>query len=222
MIIFIDTADIEEIKKFAKIGIVDGVTTNPALIAKEGKDFKKVVNEICEIIDGPVSAEVVSKDVNGMVNEARLIAKMHENIVVKMPATLSGFEALNIVASEGIEVNFTVIYTANQALAAAKLGAKYVSPFIGRLDANSTAGSNLIREIRTIYDNFELDTKILAASMRNSIYVKQAALDGADVATIPPDVINDMLVNELSELALEGFLKEWDKLEPSKRDYFKD
>jgi transaldolase len=220
MIFFIDTADIEQIKKFSKIGIIDGATTNPALIAKEGKNFRDVVEEICNIVDGPVSAEVVSKDAAGMINEARLISKIHKNIVVKIPATLDGFEALNIVASEGIKVNFTVLYTANQALAAAKLGATYVSPFIGRLDATSTSGITLLKEIRTIYDNFNFKTKILAASMRNAIYVKEAALSGSDVATIPPEVLTAMLTSELSELALDGFLEEWDKLEPSKRKYF--
>lgn len=220
MIFFIDTADIEQIKKFSKIGIIDGATTNPALIAKEGKNFRDVVEEICNIVDGPVSAEVVSKDAAGMINEARLISKIHKNIVVKIPATLDGFEALNIVASEGIKVNFTVLYTANQALAAAKLGATYVSPFIGRLDVTSTSGITLLKEIRTIYDNFNFKTKILAASMRNAIYVKEAALSGSDVATIPPEVLTSMLTSELSELALDGFLEEWDKLEPSKRKYF--
>ena len=220
MEIFIDTADIEEVKTYSKIGIVDGVTTNPALIAKEGRDFREVVTEICSIIDGPVSAEVVSIDTDGMVREAELVSKLHKNIVVKIPATVEGFEALNIVSKMGIKVNFTVLYTANQALAAAKLGATYVSPFVGRLDVTSTGGSELIREIRTIYDNYDFETKILAASMRNAVYVKNAAIDGADVATIPPEVIHDMLHSELSVVSLKGFLAEWDKLEPSKRNYF--
>jgi transaldolase len=220
MQIFIDTANINEIKKYAKIGIIDGVTTNPALVAKEGKDFRKVVTEICSIVDGPVSAEVVSKDVDGMIKEGRLISKLHENIVVKLPATISGFEGLNVLAKEGIKINFTIIYTATQALAAAKLGATYVSPFVGRLDATSTGGSQLIEEIATIYKNFNFDTKILAASMRNSIYVKEAALSGAHVATIPPDVIHDMLYSELTEISLDGFLEEWRKLPEEKRNYF--
>jgi len=220
MEIFIDTADIEEVKKYSKIGIVDGVTTNPALIAKEGRDFREVVTEICSIIDGPVSAEVVSIDTKGMVREAELVSKLHKNIVVKIPATVEGFEALNIVSKMGIKVNFTVLYTANQALAAAKLGATYVSPFVGRLDVTSTGGSELISEIRTIYDNYDFETKILAASMRNAVYVKKAAIDGAHVATIPPEVIHDMLHSELSVVSLKGFLAEWDKLEPSKRNYF--
>ena len=220
MKIFIDTANVEEIKKYAKLGVIDGVTTNPALVAKEGKDFREVVTEICSIVNGPVSAEVVSKDADAMIKEARLISKLHKNIIVKLPATIAGFEALNIVAKEGIKTNFTIVYTATQAMAAAKLGATYVSPFIGRLDVTSTGGSELIDEIVTIYNNYNFDTKILAASMRNAVYVKKAALSGAHVATIPPDVIRDMLFSELSEISLDGFLEEWNKLSEDKRNYF--
>ena len=220
MEIFIDTANVEEIKKYAKLGVIDGVTTNPALVAKEGKDFREVVTEICSIVNGPVSAEVVSKDADAMIKEARLISKLHKNIIVKLPATIAGFEALNIVAKEGIKTNFTIVYTATQAMAAAKLGATYVRPFIGRLDVTSTGGSELIDEIVTIYNNYNFDTKILAASMRNAVYVKKAALSGAHVATIPPDVIRDMLFSELSEISLDGFLEEWNKLSEDKRNYF--
>jgi len=220
MEIFIDTANIEDIKKYARIGIIDGVTTNPALVAKEGHNFRDIVTEICAIIDGPVSAEVISIDVKGMIREARLIAKLHKNIVVKIPATLAGFEALNTISKEGIKTNFTIVYTANQALSAAKLGATYVSPFIGRLDVTSTAGAELIDEIVTIYENYNFQTKVLAASMRNAIYVKNAALAGAHVATIPPEVIHDMLFSELSEVSLKGFLQEWEKLPAEKRNYF--
>ena len=198
MKIFIDTANIEDIKKYARIGVINGVTTNPALIAKEGQNFREVVMEICSIIDGPVSAEVISTDVKGMVREARLVSKMHKNIVVKIPATVEGFEALNIVAREGIKTNFTIVYTSNQALAAAKLGATYVSPFIGRLDATSTNGVELIDEIVKIYQNYNFKTQVLAASMRNAIYVKMAALSCAHVATVPPEVIHDMLHSELN------------------------
>lgn len=217
---FIDTANIEEIKKYARIGIVDGVTTNPALVAKEGQDFREVVTEICSIVDGPVSAEVISLDAQGMIKEARLVSKMHKNIVVKIPATIAGFEALNVVAKEGIKINFTIIYTANQALAAAKLGATYVSPFIGRLDVTSTAGAELIDEIVQIYKNYNFKTKVLAASMRNAVYVKRAALAGAHVATIPPNVMHDMLFSEMSEVSLKGFLADWEKLPEEKRNYF--
>ncbi len=220
MKIFLDTANIEDIKKFAEMGVIDGVTTNPALIAKEGKNFKDVVNEICSIINGPVSAEVISTTSEKMIEEARKIAKIHKNIVVKIPATIEGYKALAIVAKEGIKTNFTIIYTSNQALIAAKLGATYVSPFVGRLDANSTSGNDLIREIVTMYKNYNYETKVLAASMRNVIYVKETALAGADVATIPPEVLEQMMNNELTNISLEGFLKQWYELDEEKRNYF--
>lgn len=221
MKIFIDTANVEAIRKFARIGIIDGVTTNPALVAREGRDFREVVEEICTIVDGPVSAEVISLDAEGMIREARMIAKLHPNIVVKVPATPAGFEAVNTVSREGIKTNVTVLYTANQALLAAKVGATYVSPFIGRLDATSTNGIELIHEIVTILENYDYTTQVLAASMRNAIYVKHAALAGAHIATIPPEVLDQMMVSELTELGLNGFLAEWNKLPPEKRNYFK-
>ena len=220
MEIFIDTANIEDIKKFSKIGIIDGVTTNPALISKKGKDFKKVVSEICDIVDGPVSAEVVSKDAENMIKEAQLISKIHKNIIVKLPATIAGFEALNKISQEGIRTNFTIVYTANQALCAAKLGATYVSPFIGRLDVTSTDGSKLIDEIVKIYKNYNFKTKVLAASMRNSVYAKKAAISGAHAITVPPNTLHDMLFSELTEMSLDGFLHEWKKLPEEKRNYF--
>lgn len=220
MKIFLDTANIEDIKRFAQMGVIDGVTTNPALIAKEGKNFKEVVNEICSIIDGPVSAEVISTNAQQMIEEARKIAKIHKNIVVKIPATIEGYKALSVVAKEGIQTNFTIVYTSNQALIAAKLGATYVSPFVGRLDANSTSGNDLIREIVTMYKNYNFETKVLAASMRNVIYVKETALAGADVATIPPEVLEQMMNNELTNISLEGFLKQWYELDEEKRNYF--
>ena len=221
MKIFLDTANIHEIKIFSDIGIIDGVTTNPALVAKEGRNFKNVLSEICEIIDGPISAEVVSTNVNDMIREAILISKLHKNIIVKLPSIPAGFEALKACSDKGIKTNFTVVYTTNQALLAAKLGATYVSPFIGRLDVNSTSGSDLIREIATVYENYSFKTKILAASMRNSIYVKEAAIAGAHVATIPPEILSQMMHSELSDIALDGFLEEWKKLPKEKRDYFK-
>ena len=220
MKIFLDTANIDDIKRFAEIGVIDGVTTNPALIAREGKNFKDVVNEICSIIDGPVSAEVISTTSEKMIEEARKIAKIHKNIVVKIPATIEGYKALAVVAKEGIKTNFTIVYTSNQALIAAKLGATYVSPFVGRLDANSTSGNDLIREIVTMYKNYNYETKVLAASMRNVIYVKETALVGADVATIPPEVLEQMMNNELTNVSLEGFLKQWYELDEDKRNYF--
>lgn len=220
MKIFIDTANVNEIRKYAQIGIVDGVTTNPALVAREGKNFEDVVEEICGIVEGPVSAEVISTDVKGMVREALKIADLHENIVVKIPAVAEGFEAVNILSREGVKTNVTILYKANQALLAAKVGATYVSPFIGRLDATSTNGINLIKEIVTIFRMYGFKTQVLAASMRNEIYVKQAALSGADIATIPPEVLQQMMTSELTNLGLHDFLNEWRKLPTEKREYF--
>jgi len=220
MEIFIDTANVSAIRKFARIGIVDGVTTNPALIASEGRDFREVIDEICSIIDGPVSAEVISLDAASMIREGRLISKIHPNIVVKIPATPAGLEAVNILSQEGVKTNVTVLYTTNQALLAAKVGATYVSPFIGRLDVTSTSGTELIREISTVFNNYNFTTKILAASMRNCIYVKHAALAGAHVATIPPGVLEQMMLSELTALGIEGFLTEWKTLPEEKRNYF--
>lgn len=220
MKIFIDTASTAEVVRLRRYGIVDGVTTNPALIARLGLDFRKVVSEMCEIVNGPVSAEVVSESSAQMIEEAKQIADINPNLVVKIPATPEGFHALSVVTKLGINTNFTIVYTANQALLAAKLGATYVSPFVGRLDATSTCGISLVREIRKIYDNFEFQTKILAASMRNSIYVKEAALAGADVVTVPPEVLDSMMFSEMTDISLRGFLSEWDKLPAEKRNYF--
>ncbi len=221
MKIFIDTADVEEIKRFAKLGILDGVTTNPALIAKEGRDIQEVLGEIVSLVDGPISGEVVSLDADNMVREAKILAKLHDNMVIKLPANMAGYEALHRITAEGIKTNFTLIYTANQALMAAKLGATYVSPFVGRLDVTSTGGSELVREIATIFKNYEFDTQILAASMRTAVYVKEAALAGAHVATIPPNVLSDMMNSELSDLALKGFLDQWDAMPDSNKALFK-
>ena len=221
MKIFLDTADVNMVRKYNNYGIIDGVTTNPALIARQGLNFKTVVEEICSIVDGPVSAEVVSEDYEGMVREAHLLAKLHRNIVVKLPANHNGYRALNALRGYDIKTNLTVVYSANQALIAAKLGATYVSPFVGRLDANSTNGVDLIKEIALIYKNYNLSTQILAASMRNVIYVKEAALAGAHVATIPPEIIDLMMVNELADISLSGFLSEWHKLPAEMREYFK-
>ncbi len=222
MKIFLDTANIEEIKKYAKIGIIDGVTTNPALIARERESFKGVIEEICSLVDGPISVEVISKESEGMIREARELSKIHRNIVIKIPSTWEGIRATKILSRENIKTNVTIIYKANQALLAAKAGATYVSPFIGRLDTTSTSGIELIREIATIYGNYGFETQILAASMRNEIYVKMAALSGAHVATIPPEVLDQMMRSELTELGLEGFLNEWRKLPKEKRGFFKD
>jgi len=211
MKIFIDTADINEIRKYAQMGIIDGVTTNPALIAKLNPDIQiiDVINDITACVDGPLSVEVFSKEVYRMVNEAEHLASMHKNVVVKIPAIETGYKVLKILTSKGIKTNFTIVYTANQALLGAKLGATYVSPFVGRLDINSTGGSELIKEIRTIYDHYGFNTKILAASMRTSVYVKEAALAGADCATVPPIALDDMINNELTKVSLDGFLADY-------------
>lgn len=211
MKIFIDTANVEEIKKYAKMGIIEGVTTNPALIAKEGRNFKEVVEEICSIVDGPISAEVISTDVEGMIKEARILAKLHRNIVVKIPIIPEGLEVVSKINKEGIKTNVTLMYTTNQALLAAKVGATYVSPFVGRLDATSTSGIDLVKEIVKIYKNYNFKTKILAASMRTPIYVKEVALAGADIATIPPEVLNQMIKSELTNITLKDFLEKWEK-----------
>ena len=212
MKIFIDTASVDEIARYANLGFIDGVTTNPALMATEQRSAIDVISEIVKIVDGPISVEVVSRDASRMVAEARHLASLHENIVVKLPAIPAGFEALNVVTGLGIKVNFTMIYTANQALLAAKLGATYVSPFVGRLDVTSTGGPELISEIVTIYENYGFETQVLAASMRNSLYVKYAALAGAHAATIPPSVLKEMLESEMTQLALDGFLAQWETL----------
>jgi transaldolase len=215
MEIFLDTANLAEIKKYYEYGIIDGVTTNPALIALEGnKDIKDTIVQICDLVNGPVSVEVISQNANGMFDEAKKLSNIHENVVVKIPAISEGFKALNLIKINNLDIktNFTVLYTSNQALLAAKLGATYVSPFIGRLDVNSTSGNDLIHEIRVMYDNFSFRTKILAASMRTAVLVKEAALSGADVATIPSNSLEDMINNELSENALAGFIESWNKL----------
>lgn len=217
MKIFLDTANIEDIKKYSRYGFIHGITTNPALMAKEGnRNVKDVILEIAEYVDGPINVEVISTNADGMVEEAEKISKMHKNVVVKIPAVRDGFKALGELSKLGIRTNLTLVYTANQALLAAINGAAYASPFIGRLDVNSTSGTQLIKEIATIYKNYDFKTQILAASMRNSIYVKEAALAGAQVATIPPSVIEDMMNCELSKSALDGFLKDWNKTYPGK------
>lgn len=220
MKIFLDTADIDQIRKYAEIGIIDGVTTNPAILAQSGRHFRDVVDEIIDIVDGPISGEVVSLGAPDMIKEARALSNIHRNIVVKLPAIPEGFKALKVISSEGIKTNFTVVYTANQALLAAKNGATYVSPFVGRLEANAGSHANLIEDIACIFKNYSFTTKILAASMRNVVYVKEAALAGAHVATIPPAVLEDMMRSELSEVALAGFLKEWETMPADKKNIF--
>ena len=209
---FVDTADVAEIRELAATGLLDGVTTNPSLIAKSGRDFKEVIAEICAIVDGPVSAEVAALDADGMLKEGRTLPKIAKNVTVKVPLTWAGLKACRALSSEGTMVNVTLCFSANQALLAAKSGATFISPFIGRLDDIGLDGMDLIREIRTIYDNYPaLRTEILAASIRNVLHVKQAALIGADVATIPPGVIKALLAHPLTDKGVEMFLADWKK-----------
>jgi len=208
---FIDTANIEEIREANKLGVIDGVTTNPSLIAKEGRDFKEVINEICEIIDGPISAEAVSPDVEGMVAEGRELSKIHENIVIKIPMTTEGIKATKKLSGEAIKTNVTLVFSPLQALMAAKAGATYVSPFVGRLDDVAHDGMGLVDKIIQIYENYGFTTEIIVASIRNPIHVLDAALMGADIATIPFKVITQIAEHPLTDRGLEKFLDDWKK-----------
>ena len=209
---FIDTANIDEIKEVASWGIADGVTTNPSLIAKEGRVFKDVIKEITEIVDGPISAEVVSLECEGMLEEARELAKIHENIVIKLPMTKEGIKACKKLSDEGIKTNVTLIFSASQALIAAKAGATYVSPFLGRLDDISSNGMILIDDIAQIFCNYDIKTEIIAASVRHPIHLVECAKAGADVATIPYKVFNQMLKHPLTDIGIEKFLKDWESV----------
>jgi transaldolase len=209
---FVDTADVAEIRELAATGLLDGVTTNPSLVAKAGRDFKEIIAEICEVVPGPVSAEVAALDTDGMLKEGRALAKIAKNVTVKVPLTWAGLKACKALTSEGTMVNVTLCFSANQALLAAKAGATFVSPFIGRLDDIGLDGMDLIREIRTIYDNYPaLQTEILAASIRNVGHVRQAALIGADVATVPPGVLKALVAHPLTDKGVEMFLADWKK-----------
>ena len=204
---FIDTANVDEIREANDMGIICGVTTNPSLIAKEGRDFKEVIKEITSIVDGPVSGEVkaTTVDAEGMIAEGREIAAIHPNMVVKIPMTVEGLKACKVLTAEGIKTNVTLIFTANQALLAARAGATYVSPFLGRLDDISTRGVDLIREIAEIFDVAGLDTQIIAASVRNPIHVTDCALAGADIATVPYAVIEQMIKHPLTDAGIKKF-----------------
>ncbi len=212
---FIDTANIDEIKEANDLGILDGVTTNPTLVSKTGKPFKTVVDEICAVVKGDVSVEVVSLDCAGMVAEGEELAKIGDNIVIKIPLIKEGLKAVKILSGKGIKTNVTLCFTANQALLAAKAGGTYVSPFIGRLDDRGQVGMEIIEEIRTIYDNYAFDTQIIVASIRNSVHVKDAALIGADVATIPFGVFNQLVEHPLTDLGIKSFLADWEKVPKS-------
>ena len=212
---FIDSANISEIKEAASLGVLDGVTTNPSLVAKEGKDFRKLLNEICAIVDGPISAEVVSTDFDGMMKEGRDLSKIHKNIVVKVPLIKEGLKAVKALKSEGIRTNVTLCFSPNQALMAAKAGAYFISPFIGRLDDISTNGMELIRQIVTIYKNYNYQTEVLVASVRHPLHVVEAAMIGAHICTIPFKVIDQLIKHPLTDIGLERFLADWKKLNPN-------
>jgi len=209
---FIDSADVGEIKTLAASGLIDGVTTNPSLVAKAGRNFTDVLREICDVVEGPVSAEVTATDVDGMLAEGRALAKIAENIAVKVPLTWAGLRACKALSDEDTMVNVTLCFSANQAILAAKAGATFVSPFIGRLDDVGEDGIALIREIRAIYDNYpDFETEILAASIRHPIHVTQAAKAGADVATLPPAVFKQLIEHPLTDKGLAAFLADWAK-----------
>jgi len=210
MKLFIDTANVNEIREAEKLGIICGVTTNPSLIAKEGRDFVEVVKEITEIVDGPISAEVISLDAEGMIREARELAKIHKNIVIKIPMTLEGLKAVKVLSKEGIKTNVTLIFSSAQALLAAKAGATYVSPFVGRLDDVGHDGMNLIEEIVRIFDNYGIETEIIAASIRHPMHVVEAALAGAHIATVPYKVLIQMAKHPMTDIGIEKFLKDWE------------
>ena len=209
---FIDSADVGELKNLAALGLVDGVTTNPSLIAKSGRNFLDVLREVCDFVEGPVSAEVTATDADGMIAEGRALAKIAGNIAVKVPLTWAGLRACKTLTDEDTMVNVTLCFSANQALLAAKAGATFVSPFVGRLDDVGQDGMELIREIRQIYDNYpNLGTEILAASIRHPVHVTQAAKAGADVATVPPNVFKQLIEHPLTDKGLAGFLADWAK-----------
>ena len=209
MKLFLDTANVEDIKKVNDMGVICGVTTNPSLIAKEGRDFTEVVREIASIVDGPISGEVNSDDAEGMIAEAMEIVKIHENMVVKIPMTAEGLKAVKALSAKGIKTNVTLIFSANQALLAARAGATYVSPFLGRLDDISTNGMDLIRTVAEIFDIHGIDTEIIAASVRHPMHVTDAALAGAHIATVPAKLVYQMLNHPLTDQGIEKFKKDW-------------
>jgi transaldolase len=209
---FIDTANIEEIKKAKELGMLDGVTTNPTLVSKEGRDFEELIKEICSIADGPVSAEVVSTDSEGMIKEARELARLADNIVVKIPLIKEGLKAVKTLTEDGIKTNVTLCFSAIQGLMAAKAGAAYISPFVGRLDDISQKGMDLVEQILVIYENYGFDTEVIVASIRNPLHVLDAALMGADIATIPYKVMEQLIKHPLTDIGLEKFLADWEKM----------
>ncbi|MBA69961.1 MAG: fructose-6-phosphate aldolase [Rhizobiales bacterium] len=208
---FVDTADVNDIRELSELGLIDGVTTNPSLILKSGRNIAEVTKEICDIVDGPVSAEVAATEYDEMIREGKVLAKIADNICIKLPLTMDGLRACRTLSGDGHAVNVTLCFSANQALLAAKAGATFISPFIGRLDDMAIDGMDLIREIRVIYDNYGFETEILAASIRTVNHVKEAALIGADVATVPPATIRSLVKHPLTDKGLEAFLSDWKK-----------
>jgi transaldolase len=211
MKLFVDTSSVKDIAALASLGIIDGVTTNPSLMAKEGGDPRQILKEICRIVQGPVSGEVVAIDAEGMIREGRELAKLDEHVVVKVPFTREGVKACKTLSSEGTPVNVTLIFSATQALLAAKVGASYVSPFVGRLDDIATDGMHLVEEIVEIFDNYEFGTEVLVASCRHPIHIVTAARLGADICTCPPAVLDQLFKHPLTDIGLEKFLKDWEK-----------
>ncbi len=212
MKIFLDTGSIDEVRQAASLGVIDGVTTNPSLIAKETGEFKDIVLELCKIVDGPVSAEVVATDTEGMLREGRALAKIHKHVVVKIPMLPAGLRAISLLKKDGIRTNCTLVFSANQALLAAKAGATMVSPFIGRLDDASMNGMDLVRDICAIYANYDFETEVLTASIRHPMHVVEAALAGSDIATMPHKVFEQMMKHPLTDIGLERFLADWEKV----------
>jgi transaldolase len=208
---FVDTADVKEIRELAATGLLDGVTTNPSLVAKSGRNFKEVIAEICSVVEGPVSAEVTALEADSMVEQGKALAKIAKNVTVKVPLTFDGLKACRTLSQGGTMVNVTLCFSPNQALLAAKAGATFISPFIGRLDDIHLDGMELVREIRHIYDNYDYGTQILAASIRSANHVKEAALAGADVATMPAAVIKSLVKHPLTDKGLDSFLADWKK-----------
>ncbi len=219
MKIFLDTAHIPHIKEAAEWGVLDGVTTNPSLIAKEGRPFDDIVEEICSLVDGPVNLEVVSEDSRGMISEARKLAAIHRNVVVKVPMTPEGLKAAKALKEDGIRTNVTLVFSPNQALLAAKAGAYIVSPFIGRLDDQGHVGMEIIRQIVTIYDNYGFDTNLLVASIRNPVHVLEAAMAGAQISTLPYEVLRKMFMHSLTDVGLRRFIEDWKKVPEDMRPF---
>lgn len=217
MKIFLDTANVEQIREANSWGIIDGVTTNPSLIAKEGRDFREVVEEICSIVNGPISTEVISLDAAGMVKEGKELAKIHGNINIKVPMTPEGLKAVKELSSRGIKTNVTLIFSANQALLAAKAGASFVSPFVGRIDDTGHDGMQVVHDIVQIYLNYAYDTEIIAASVRHPIHVLEAAKAGAHISTIPWNVLQQMTKHPQTDLGIAAFLKDWEKVPKAKK-----